>query len=214
MKHRGIDEQTTDEVSAANLIFLSLIRQCAAAHPEATCFGLQPAAVSLIGSLKEPGLLRLSRCPFALFSLGFEDQEAWAALLGRRVSETGVAQWRVTDQQVNQFLLLALASVHSVAARDVFTARLLYGIPETLCEPLARLDLAVLPNLAPAVNGRLQARLAACPDFWRDLLTGVYTGGSDADLSAIRHLGLQLTLQRGLGLRGSRSFDRRLCRGV
>jgi len=214
VNHRGIDEQTTDEVSAANLIFLSLIRQCAAAHSHGACFGLQPAAVALIESLKRSALLRLSRCPFALFSLGFEDQESWVALLGRRVSDTGVAHWRANDQQVNQFLLLALASVHSVAARDLYTARLLYGIPETLCEPLARLDLAVLPSLVPAVNHRLQARLAACPDFWRDLLTGVYAGGSDADLSALRHLGLQLTLQRSLGLRGSRSADRRLCRGA
>ncbi|MGB5209581.1 MAG: hypothetical protein WBO47_11860 [Gammaproteobacteria bacterium] len=221
MKPKGIDRQTREEVSGANLIFLSLIQKYAMSHSQGGYFGLQPAAVSIIGSLGETEMARLSRCPFALFSLGFEDEKAWLALLGPRVSESGVApgvvpgvvQWRATDQLANQFLLVALASVHSIAARNVFMARLLYGIPDSVCDPLARLDLAALPNLAPAVSSRLKARLATCPNFWRDLLTSVYAGGSDSDLSPMRHLGMQLTLQRSLGLRGSRSFDRRLCRG-
>ena len=217
MKPKGIDRQTREEVSGANLIFLSLIQKYAISHSQDGYFGLQPAAVSIIGSLGETDMARLSRCPFALFSLGFEDEKAWLALLEPRVSESGVvpgvAQWRATDQLANQFLLVALASVHSIAARNVFMARLLYGIPDSVCDPLARLDLAALPNLAPAVSSRLQARLATCPDFWRDLLTSDYAGGSDSDLSPMRHLGLQLTLQRSLGLRGSRSSDRRLCRG-
>ncbi len=136
-----------------------------------------------------------------------ERGSAWSSARGSAV------QWRATDQLANQFLLVALASVHSIAARNVFMARLLYGIPDSVCDPLARLDLAALPNLAPAVSSRLKARLATCPNFWRDLLTSVYAGGSDSDLSPMRHLGMQLTLQRSLGLRGSRSFDRRLCRG-
>lgn len=211
MEHFGIDDRTREEIRGTNRIFLSLIRRRAA--ETGCCFGLGPAPARTIASLDEENLAGLSRCPFALFSLGFEQKDAWAALLARQVAEPGVAPWQTADQETNQFLLVALGAVRGVSGRDPFLARLLFGIPENLCRPLSGLDLASLPLLAPGLKSRLRARLSACPGFWRDLLTGICPGseappGSDS----IRQLGLQLTLQQALGLRGRRAADPRLCR--
>lgn len=211
MEHFGIDDRTRDEIRGTNRIFLSLIRRQAAAT--GCCFGLGAAPARTIASLDDENLARLSRCPFALFSLGFEEKNAWVALLERQVAEPGVATWRNADQETNQFLLVALGAVRGVSGRDPFLARLLFGIPENLCRPLSKLDLAALPLLAPGLKSRLRARLTACPGFWRDLLTGIYAGvDAPPEGGAIRQLGLQLTLQRALELRGRRAADPRLCR--
>ena len=213
MEQFGIDERTRDEISGTNRVFLSLIRRHGMESGATAGFGLGSAATATIVSLSLHELEQLSRCPFALFSIGFEQQEYWVALLGRRVAEPGVARWHDADQETNQFLVIALAALRGVAGRDPFLARLLYGIPGMLCRPLASLDLAALPILVPSLKDRLRARLNTCPGFWRDLLTGVYLGAdASAGSGAIRQLGLQLTLQRGLGLRGRRAAHPRLCR--
>ncbi len=213
MEQFGIDERTRDEISGTNRVFLSLIRRHGMESGATAGFGLGAAATATIVSLSLHELEQLSRCPFALFSIGFEQQEDWVALLGRRVAEPGVARWHDADQETNQFLVIALAALRGVAGRDPFLARLLYGIPGMLCRPLASLDLAALPILVPSLKDRLRARLNTCPGFWRDLLTGVYLGADASAVSgAIRQLGLQLTLQRGLGLRGRRAAHPRLCR--
>ncbi len=213
MEQFGIDETTREEISGTNRVFLSLIRRHGIESGATTGFGLGAAATATIASLTRHELAQLSRCPFALFSLGFEQEEDWVALLGRRVAEPGVARWRDADQETNQFLVIALAALRGVAGRDPFLARLLYGIPGMLCRPLAGLDLAALPILVPSLKDRLRARLTACPGFWRDLLTGIYMGqDAPAGSGATRQLGLQLTLQRGLGLRGLRAAHPRLCR--
>lgn len=213
MEKFGIDERTRDEISGTNRVFLSLIRRPGTGSGATPGFGLSAAATATIASLTPHELGQLSRCPFALFSLGFEQVQDWIALLERGVTEPGVAQWRDTDQEINQFLVIALAGLRGVAGRDPFLARLLYGIPDMLCRPLANLDLAALPILVPHLKERLRARLIGCPGFWRDLLTGIYLGAdAPAGSGATRQLGLQLTLQRGLGLRGRRAAHPRLCR--
>lgn len=211
MEHFGIDDRTRREITGTNRIFLSLIRTQAA---DATSFfGLESAATREIGTLDDADLTRLSCCPFALFSLGFEQKDVWMTLLERQVAEPGVTSWRKADQETNQFLLVALGAVRGASGRDPFLARLLYGIPEDLCRPLSRLDLAALPILAAGLKSRLRARLTGCPGFWQDLLTGICTNPDvPPEAGPIRQLGLQLTLQRALGLRGRRAADPRLCR--
>lgn len=187
------------ELSAANRIFLALLRKRIRDSGAAAPFGLDPRYSALLARLDADGLELAASCPFALFSLDFDDRAAWLSLLERRVSEPGLPSWARGDPELNQFLLMVLATIRYLSCRAPYSASMLYGMSPELSRKLANLDLMALAKLASDARSRLRITLADSPVFWRNLLLLSHdrvTPGA----AAVRALGLQLTMQRALGL--------------
>lgn len=199
------------ELSAANRIFLSLLRRRMGHADGAAPFGLDRRCGALILHLDAEGLDLAASCPFALFSLDFENRAAWLGLLERRVSEPGLPSWSLDEPELNQFLLMVLAAIRYLSCREPYAASMLYGMSPDLSRKLANLDLVTLAKLASDARSRLRVTLADSPIFWRDFLL-LSRDRVTRGAAAVRVLGLQLTMQRALGLTNCHANGGRLIR--
>ena len=144
-------------------------------------------------------IAQTANCPFALFGFGFQERAAWSRILDPRVSEPGISPWSTDESDLNQFVLMVLTAVRYLSAQEPRAAAMLYGVPPGLTRRLAAVDLALLPSLVRVTRSRLSIAPTRSPEFWRDLVVASQDGDSGA-ADAVHALGLQLTMQRALGL--------------
>lgn len=200
-----------DELLAANRMFLWLMRSRMNGDDAAAPFGLDRRCGALVRQLDGKAITLVARCPFALFSLDFDDHAAWRGLLEGRVAEPELPSWSRKESDLNQFLLMVLAAIRNLSYREPFASSMLYGIAPDLGRQLASLDLAALATLAADTRAHLRVTLAESPIFWRDLLL-LSAGDVSRGSAAVRALGLQLTIQRALGLTDCHANGGRLIR--
>lgn len=214
MEGKGISRRARDELAGLNRIFVALLARKAPgrSHPEDGVLGLPSACALRIGRLEQDSLAWLVSCPFALCSFGFQDVEAWHALLGRQVRDTAqTGRWTGVAKPISHFLLMALGVVRELAATEAHAAAMFFGMPPVLTDSFADVGLAQLPLLAADSSSRLHARLAGHPCFWPELLSAL-DSRCQTRLRAATDLGLQLTIQKALRLEGSRPRPTVLCR--
>jgi hypothetical protein len=192
-------------------MFLSLLRRRLERADDAVRFGLEPGCGAMMRRLDTEATSQVARCPFALFSLDLQNRVAWCSLLERRVGEPDLAPWSGADTDLTQFILTVLAAIRYLSCREPCAASMLYGMAPDLGRRLASVDLALLPALASDARSRLSVALADAPAFWRDLLLFAQER-SRRGAHAVHTLGLQLTMQRALGLGHCQAASRRLIR--
>jgi hypothetical protein len=213
MNRIGLSQRALNDLMSLNLVFLGLIRARAAGRgPAASPFGLPrplPAAIARLGNAE---LVSVAGCPFALCSFGLHEFDDWAGLLAQQVSEPAAADgWPGAAGRGRQFAAVALAMIRDLAVTEPHAASLFFGMPPALAELFAATDLAALPRFASEAEGSLKARLADHPRFWPELVAAARSASVDRQ-RAIRDLGLQLTLQRALGVNGGKPRGGTLCR--
>lgn len=208
MNRIGLSQRAMSDLMSLNLVFLDLIRARAAA----AVFGLPRPLPVEIARLGNAELVVVADCPFALCSFGLHALEDWQGLLARQVSEPAAAgRWPGEAGRRRQFTAMALAMIRDLAATEPHAAALFFGMPPALGKLFAATDLATLPHFALQAEGSLRARLADHPRFWPELVAASRSGSSCRQ-RAVRDLGLQLTLQRTLGLDGGKPRAGALCR--
>jgi hypothetical protein len=203
MNRIGLSQRAQNDLLSLNLVFLGLVRSRAGGHGRSGSeFGLDRPLLKALAKLSHGELAIAAACPFALCSFGLNNREDWEGLLARQVSEPAAADhWPGEAGRRRQFVAVALAMIRDLSATESHAAALFFGLPPMLGAMFAATDLATLPSLAERLDGSLRARLAGHPQFWPELIAAA-SSDSVGRQRAIRDLGLQLTLQRTLGIDG------------
>jgi hypothetical protein len=175
-------------------------------HPEAGApVWLRPRLVRL----EKPQRRRLAALPLALFSLGFEDAQAWERLLSPCVRDELSGGHAAGG--VERFTLLALSIVRGLAQLAPRQASAWAGLPPATGTRLAALRLGELAAVAPRAAGKLRPRRAADTEWWLRLVDACQQG-DERQLALLGGFGMQWTIRRSLGLaapgRVARGFRR------
>ena len=141
--------------------------------------------------------LRLTATPFALYSLGFEDQQFWRCMLDDD---------RVADREdpplheryaapsappAGTFCEAALFFSWHTAVSNRVAARVLFAMPDELAERMVRTPLWKLRRIAMEFPGLLTPRWSTNPGFWPDLVR--FAAAADwRRLETVQLLGNQL----------------------
>lgn len=159
--------------------------------------GLPHKVLDALAQLSESARSRLAASPFALYTLGFEDQQFWRTVLG----ENGVADRddslpdyfnALNASPAVAFCEVALFFVWHTAVVNRVAARVMFGLPEMLSERIAQTPLWRLRKIAAEFPGLLLPRWPANPGFWPDLVR--FAAASDwGRLQTAQLLGNQLT---------------------
>jgi hypothetical protein len=210
MQRTGVSDRAFRELAGVNQAFLDLLTMENAGEEGAVQFGLGAGIVHRIRLLDERCLERIARRPFPLFSLRFDDRNSWAAVLARGVRDDAAGlSWPVDGGRVQQFLVMAIAAIRAVAAREPVSASVLFGVPASLSADLARTEIRALPAVAEAVSPWLQAKCATMSDWWSGMI--LFACGASTDTSAT-HRGIHSSLVSALNLRRARVPEGRLYR--
>ncbi|MFL6577352.1 MAG: hypothetical protein ACJ8MR_12100 [Povalibacter sp.] len=140
----------------------------------------------------------LARCPFALFTFGFDDERFWSAVLSdadtgakgesveARYGALSCAPMQAAFTEVALFQAWHTANAHRIAAR------VLFGMPEEIARRLVRIPLWQLRRVAIDYPGLLTPRWPGNPAFWPDLIR--FAAARDSKkLETTQLLGNQLT---------------------
>lgn len=159
--------------------------------------GLSHRVLDALAQLSEPARFRLAASPFALYTLGFEDQHFWRTVLGA----DGVADrddslpdyhGALSISPTIVFCEVALFFAWHTAVVNRVAARVLFAMPDTLAERMVQTPLWRLRRIAAEFPGVLQPRWPANPGFWPDLVR--FAAASDwRRLETAQLLGNQLT---------------------
>lgn len=137
--------------------------------------GLPHKVLQALAQLPELARLKLAASPFALYTLGFEDQQFWRTVLG----EGGVADRddslpdyysSLSVSPTIAFCEIALFFAWHTAVVNRVAARVLFGMPEVLTERIVHTPLWRLRRIAKEFPGLLLPRWPANPGFWPDLV--------------------------------------------
>lgn len=116
----------------------------------------------------------LAATPFALCSLGFDDQQFWSAALTDTGPEAEPVEVRygVLSAAPMQaaFCEIALVLAWHTASSNRVAARVLFALPDTLATQLVAAPLWRLRRIAMDYPGVLTPRWPANPAFWPDLV--------------------------------------------
>ena len=138
----------------------------------------------------------VAACPFALYTLGFDDIRFWNAALddsSMRSSGTSFeARYGVLSCAPMQaaFCELAVFLAWHTSQSQPFAARLLFGMPDAIIALFAVAPLWQIRRVASDFPGLLAPRWPRNAAFWPDLIR--FAGTSDARLESTRLLGNQL----------------------
>lgn len=210
MQRMGVSDKAFRELAGVNQAFIDLVTIENAGEKDADRFGLGAGIVRRIRLLDAHCLERIARRPFPLFSLRFDDLASWTAVLARGVREDAAGlSWPVEGGRVQQFLVMAIAAIRAVAAREPVSASVLFGVPASLSADLARTEIRALPGVAEAVSPWLRAKCANMNDWWAGLI--LTACGASVDASAT-HRGIHSSLVSALKLRRARLPEGRLYR--
>jgi len=135
----------------------------------------------------------LATTSFALYSLGFEDQDFWCTALRSSGAPAITARYRVLSATAMQtsFCELALLYAWHVAVTQPLAARMFFGMPTTVVERMLRLHLWQLRRVAMDFPGLLMPRWPTNPCFWPDMLKFA-SSGDLRRLETVQQLGHQL----------------------
>ena len=140
--------------------------------------------------------MRLTATPFALYSLGFEDQLLWRFILedGRVAERDPPPQERYAtfSSASTAFCEVALFFAWHAAVANRVAARMLFAMPDTLAERIVRTPLWRMRRIAAEFPGLLVPRWPTNPRFWPDLLRFAKAGDWPR-LEMTQLLGSQLT---------------------
>lgn len=137
--------------------------------------GLPRKILEALAHLSETARFKLAASPFALYTLGFEDQQFWRTLLG----EGGVADRddslpdyysALSVSPTVAFCEVALFFAWHTAVVNRVAARMLFAMPEVLAERMAQTPLWRLRSIAAEFPGLLLPRWPTNPCFWPDLV--------------------------------------------
>lgn len=159
--------------------------------------GLPPKVLEALAQLSGPARFKLAASPFALYTLGFEDQQFWRTELadnGVADRDDSLADYcsRLSAAPAVAFCEVALFFAWHTAVVNRVSARVLFAMPEALAERLAQTPLWRLRKIAAEFPGLLQPRWPTNPGFWPDLVR--FAAAADwPRLQTAQLLGNQLT---------------------
>jgi hypothetical protein len=185
-----------DRIEQLNLEYLQLLLDVPLGG---LCAHLDAVPVALLQGLRKlsPAALQMATAsPYALYTLGFEDQELWLAMLGVPAAPAGL---QVADAAFNgcrlsrhtAFCESAIFFAWHLAVANPLAARMMCGMPATVIEALQTAKFGTLQSLMRGCPWLLTPRWPANSRFWPDLLK--FATASDAQaLHYIQLLGSQL----------------------
>ena len=151
-----------------------------------------------LGALDGRARMSVARCPYALFTFGFDDDRFWTSALDEaqaaareetveaRYGALSGAPMQAAFTEVAMFLAWHTAHAHRIAAR------VLFGMREEIASKLTRIPLWQLRRIAIDYPGLLTPRWPGNPAFWPDLIRFAAVGNS-RKLETTQMLGNQLT---------------------
>lgn len=127
-----------------------------------------------MSALSSAARVRLAAAPLMLFSLGFEDQPLWRALLeDARIAEPSPPQDRyaaLTLSSAISFCEVGLFFAWHTTVLNRFAARMLFSMPDALADRIVQTPLWRLRRIATEFPGLIVPRWPANPAFWPDLV--------------------------------------------
>jgi hypothetical protein len=188
-------------IQRLNLEYLQLLLDTQMQSPCAHADCLPQGLLQSLRKLLPEALQMVAAAPYALYSLGFEDQEFWLAMLGASPSDGNapsssmhVADEVATGCRVTRHAAFAETVIFfawHLAVANPLAARMTCGLPEAVCESLQSASLGRLQSVMRACPWVLMPRWPGNPRFWPDLVKFAASG----DLQPVRHtqlLGHQL----------------------
>jgi hypothetical protein len=160
--------------------------------------GLSACVCAQLRRLGKGPRSRLAAVPLALFSLGFEDEAAWAGLLSIGVRDLNPA-YQACEPPVERFTVIALMALRGLARTAPHTVSAWIGLPPETRSRLAAMELGSLSLVAPLAAGRLRGCFVSREAIWLRLLDAA--GNNDErQLGVLAALVKQWTIRRSLGL--------------
>ena len=143
----------------------------------------------------------LAHCPYALYSLGFDDQRFWSTVLSEAPSDklTNTCERSIEARYGASgvvptcvaFAEVALFAAWHTAQSNRFAAGFLFGMPDRIAAKLARAPVWQVRRIAIDCPDLLTPRWPTNPAFWPDLVRFA-AAGDKARLETARLLGGQL----------------------
>lgn len=190
---RGVlDHGTLDTLRQVNGAFLALLEHRRQhGSPGTPVLGLEASLAARLGALPAPGREAITRCPFSLFNLRFEDAAFWRGVVAdARRPTPGIVDDEAT------FARMAVFTAWHLAQREEFVGALVLGMTAEVRDAWRALPLSGFDRAAMAALPQLTARWAGNARFWPDLIAAAETpGATHAD--RVRLLGLQLLAADG-----------------
>jgi hypothetical protein len=159
---------------------------------------LPTKVMDALAALDERSRALIAKCPYALFTFGFDDDRFWMSALNEaeaaareetveaRYGALSGAPMQAAFTEVAMFLAWHTAHAHRIAAR------VLFGMREEIASKLTRIPLWQLRRIAVDYPGLLTPRWPGNPAFWPDLIRFAAAGNSKK-LETTQLLGNQLT---------------------
>lgn len=175
-----------------NLDYLELLVATASLPNAAPSRYLPDRVVDLLRKTNRDTRQDIAASSFALYSLGFEDQEFWRTAL--RFDEQpidGRYAARASTSVQHSFTEVALLHAWHVALTQPIAARMLYAMPSPIIERISHAKLWQLRRIAIDSPGLLVPRWPTNPCFWPELIKFA-SNGDTRRLHAVQQLGHQL----------------------
>ncbi len=131
-----------------------------------------------------------ANCPYALFDLRFADDSYWRERL-QTPGAIRVADEPRTDEDIIDFVRIALFYTWHIAASADLTAHLLLGMHANTADAFRRVAVDALPALALSESPYLSARWSGCQTYWSALMNAAARPDTGA-LRRVQLSGLQL----------------------
>ena len=181
---------------------------------------LPPKVLDALERLPLDARQALAGCPYALYSLGFDDLKFWSSALAEDASDAASSsiesRYGVLSSAPIQtaFCEAAMFLAWHTAESEPIAARFLFGMPDTVVRLLCGAPLSRIRRVAIDYPGLLTPRWPRNPAFWPDLIR--FADTMDSRLEAAQLLGNQLiaseldgTLPRAARQRGGLRVRRR-----
>jgi hypothetical protein len=152
--------------------------------------------IDALGDLSSVARTALAACPFALYTLGFDDQRFWSTALRNadaRDDDLSIeARYGAISPASMQdaFCETAMMLAWHTAQSQRLAARFLFGMPDATVQMFVRAPLWQIRRVAHDYPGLLTPRWPRNPAFWPDLIR--FAEADDSRLEAARLLGNQL----------------------
>jgi hypothetical protein len=187
--------QLLSRLHQLNFDYLQLLLDTQLSEPCAHGEGLPLILRHALRELGAPGLQLIAAAPYALYTLGFEDQELWCAMLGDesapalQVADSGSGGCRVLRHAALCEALIFFA--WHVAVAHPLAARVMFGMPAMVREHLQAASFGKLQALMRTCPWLLVPRWIGNPRFWPELVRFAALGEARA-IQHVQLLGSQL----------------------
>lgn len=161
--------------------------------------GAEALSAKVLDALRDLGPVArtvLAACPFALYTLGFDDQRFWSTALSSAEAHEGDLSIEARYGAVSAapmrgaFCETAMMLAWHTAQSQRLAARFLFGMPDATVLMFMQAPLWQIRRVALDYPGLLAPRWPRNPAFWPDLIR--FAEADDSRLEAARLLGNQL----------------------